>query len=121
MQHDLTIGTRVKHPTFGNGIILDNTMGKAYSVAFKNYGEKFIEKDFEDLEIIELAPTADNRISLGDFEKVLIQSLRKWSNVTELVKLGDKWKDGMMILQPSNKDQRNSHRHLLSQNRDDSR
>ena len=26
--------------------------------------------------------------------------LREWSDVTELVPLGDKWKDGVMILRP---------------------
>ena len=47
MSNDLTIGTRVKHPAYGNGIILDNAMEKAYCVVFKNHGEKFIEKKSE--------------------------------------------------------------------------
>ncbi len=104
MDSNLSIGTRVKHPVYGNGIILDNAMEKAYCIVFKNHGEKFIEKGYEELEIIELAPTADNRISVADFEKVLLKTLRKWSDVTELVKIGDKWKGGTMIFQPSNKE-----------------
>jgi hypothetical protein len=47
MSNDLTIGTRVKHPAYGNGIILDNAMEKAYCVVFKNHGEKFIEKNLK--------------------------------------------------------------------------
>ncbi|MBX7240970.1 MAG: hypothetical protein K1X92_04415 [Bacteroidia bacterium] len=104
MSNDLTIGTRVKHPAYGNGIILDNAMEKAYCVVFKNHGEKFIEKNYEELEIIELAPVADNRISIAEFEKVLLKTLRKWADVTEIVKIADKWKGGSMIFQPANKE-----------------
>jgi superoxide dismutase len=102
MDTDLTIGTRVKHPIYGAGIILDNAMEKAYCVVFKHHGEKYIEKQFDGLEVLELAATADNRISLGDFERVLTQTLRKWADVTEVVKMGEKWEGGTMTLQPAN-------------------
>ena len=97
--HPLSIGTRVKHPQYGNGIILDNSR-TFYNVAFPNFGEKAIDKNFEDLEIIELAPIPEERISIGDLEKVMAQILRKWTDVSETVHLGSKWKGGTMTLTP---------------------
>jgi len=105
-KHSLSIGTRIKHPLYGAGIILDNSMESAYNVTFKHHGEKSIPKDFEDLEIIELAPLPDERISLGDLEKVITQVMRDWSGFSELVKLGDRWQGGTMILQPADPNQK---------------
>ena len=95
----LSIGTRVKHPQYGQGIILDNSRA-FYNVAFPNFGEKAIDKNFEDLEIIELAPIPEERISIGDVEKILTQILRKWTDVGETIHLGSKWKGGTMTLNP---------------------
>ncbi|MDX2247355.1 MAG: hypothetical protein SF052_11285 [Bacteroidia bacterium] len=95
----LSIGTRVNHPQYGKGIILDNTKS-FYNVAFPNFGEKAIDKNFADLHVIELAPLPEERLSLGDVEKVLIQILRKWHDTGETVHLGSRWKGGTMILKP---------------------
>lgn len=103
--HALSIGTRVKHPQYGNGIILDNSRA-FYNVAFPNYGEKAIDKDFPDLDIIELAPAPDERLSLGDVERMLVTLLRKWSDVSEIVPLGKRWQGGTMILQPADPTQK---------------
>jgi hypothetical protein len=48
----------------------------------------------------------DERISLGDLEKVITQVMRDWSGFSELVKLGDRWKGGTMILQPADPNQK---------------
>ncbi|RMG29354.1 MAG: hypothetical protein D6730_04030 [Bacteroidetes bacterium] len=97
---NLSIGTRVRHPQYGNGIILDNEKA-FYNVAFPNFGEKAIAKDYEDLEIIELAPLPEGRLSLGDVEKVITQILRKWLDTGEIVPLGSRWKGGKLVLQPA--------------------
>ncbi|MEM7655971.1 MAG: hypothetical protein AAF399_07570 [Bacteroidota bacterium] len=101
----LSIGTRVRHPQYGDGIVLDNSRS-FYNVAFPNIGEKAINKDFEDLEIIELAPIPEQRLSIGDVERLLVQTLRKWTDVGETIHLGSKWKGGTMILQPSDPSQK---------------
>ena len=99
MTHPLSIGTRVRHPQYGDGIILDNSKS-FYNVAFPNFGEKAIARDFAELEIIELAPIPEERLSLGDVERMLVKILRRWTDISENVKLGSKWKGGTMILQP---------------------
>ncbi|MEL6254630.1 MAG: hypothetical protein AAFR87_21650 [Bacteroidota bacterium] len=103
MTNSLSIGTRVKHPQYGNGIILDNSKS-FYNIAFPNFGEKSIGKDFEALEIIELAPLPDQRISLGDLEQVISKVLQRWTGLSENIALGNKWKGGTMILNPGNAD-----------------
>ena len=100
MAHPLSVGTRIRHPQYGEGIILDNSKS-FYNVAFPNFGEKAIARDFEDMEIIELAPIPEERLSIGDVERMLTQILRKWTDVSEKVKLGNKWRGGTMILQPA--------------------
>ena len=95
----LSIGTRVKHPQYGAGIILDNSRS-FYNIAFPNIGEKAIDKNLEDLEIIELAPLPDQRLSLGDVEKVMTQILRKWTDVSENVIMGSRWKGGSLVFKP---------------------
>lgn len=97
----LTPGTRVKHPAYGTGIVLDNSMEAAYIVVFKNHGEKAISKDFEGLELIELAPLPENRIGLGDLTQVVEQIMRKWANVSEIVPLGNRWRGGTLLFQPA--------------------
>lgn len=103
MTQALSIGTRVRHPQYGDGIILDNSKS-FYNIAFPNFGEKSIGKDFEELKLIELAPLPENRIGLGDLEKAIAGVLQRWTGLSENVSLGNKWKGGTLILKPGNPD-----------------
>ncbi len=40
------------------------------------------------------------------WKKSLLKILRLWNGVSEVVLLGDKWKGGMMLLQPADKSQK---------------
>ncbi len=103
MIHPLSIGTRVRHPQYGAGVVLDNSKS-FYNIAFPNFGEKVISRDYEELELIELAAIPEDRLSIGDVEKMLVQILRRWTDVGEVVPLGKKWHGGTLLLQPANKD-----------------
>lgn len=105
MSHPLSIGTRVKHPQYGAGIVLDNSKS-FYNIAFPNFGEKAIDRDFPDLEVIELAPNPENRMSLGDVEQVLTRIMREWAGITEIIPLGKKWQGGKLIFQPADSGQK---------------
>jgi hypothetical protein len=39
----------------------------------------------------------------SDIEKSLLKILRMWNDVNEVVPLGDRWKGGVMLLQPADK------------------
>jgi len=40
-------------------------------------------------------------VSFYEVEKSLREILKKWSDVSEIVPIADKWKNGIMILQPA--------------------
>ena len=97
----ISVGSRVRHPQYGDGLIIDNSMEAAYIVVFKHHGEKAIAKSYEDLEIIDLAPLPENRIGIGDLERILVQILRRWTDISEVVPLGNKWRGGTVTLSPA--------------------
>ncbi len=94
----LGIGSRVKHPAYGDGVIIGAEV-VAYKVCFITYGIKNVGKSYSEWEIIE-AMEPDSAVSFSEAERSLIKILRTWSGITEEVRLGDKWVDGMMILKP---------------------
>ncbi|MCS7085328.1 MAG: hypothetical protein RMM53_03605 [Bacteroidia bacterium] len=97
----LEIGSRVEHPKYGPGAVID-VRSDAYVVTFVEHGTKVIAADFPDLKIVEAAPPYRDRVSFYDMEKALTALLRRWSGVTELIPIADKWRGGTMIIRPAN-------------------
>jgi hypothetical protein len=60
-----------------------------------------VSKDFT-VEVID-SVESDYSVSFSEAEDALIKILREWSDITEVVSLGDRWKNGMMILRPGDK------------------
>jgi hypothetical protein len=98
MSQILGIGSRVKHPAFGDGVVIGAEVA-AYKVCFITYGIKMVGKEYNSWEIIEKIE-ADEKVSFSEAERSLIKILKAWSDVSEVVPLGDKWTDGVMILKP---------------------
>lgn len=94
----LGIGSRISHPEFGKGVIT-NVSAKEYWVTFIENGLETIALDSE-FEVIEAAENEVDTISFHDVETSLRNILRKWSDVTELVPIADKWKGGKLIMDP---------------------
>ncbi len=97
-QQILGVGSRVNHPAFGKGVII-RIHKVAYDVSFLLYGIKQVGKNYQEWEIIEAEP-AEEGLSLTEVEKSLRKILDLYSDVSQIVPLGDKWKDGVMILRP---------------------
>ena len=93
----LGIGSRIRHTTYGIGVVI-RLHKKVYEVCFFDDGIKTVAKDFE-VDVIERIEPESN-VSFSEAEDALIKILREWSDVTEIVSLGDKWKNGLMILRP---------------------
>lgn len=91
-------GSRVKHPAFGDGVIVSVDVA-GYRVCFIQFGLKLVGKDYSQWGIVERVEP-EEAITFGDAEKALAKILRAWSDITEVVPLGDKWKNGMMVLKP---------------------
>lgn len=102
MNELLGIGSRVKHPAFGDGVIV-NVNVAAYQVSFITYGLKDVGKSYDKWEIIEkIAPTGG--VTFNDAEEALLKILRTYNGLEETVDLGSKWVGGTIILKPMNED-----------------
>jgi hypothetical protein len=100
MKQNIGIGSRVSHDNYGKGVVI-NVRSDAYLVTFIESGYKEIPTS-ETLTVLdEMVPDTD-MVSAWEVEQTLKKILQKWSDVTEVVPLGDKWKGGKMILQPGN-------------------
>lgn len=94
----LGIGSRVKHPAYGDGAIISIDVA-AYQVCFMQYGLKHVGKEYSAWEVIEAIEHTES-VSFTEAEKSLAKILKSWLGVSERVELGDKWDNGVMILQP---------------------
>jgi len=99
---ELTVGTRVDHPRYGEGIVSKNKI-TSYEIFFERGGKIEISKHNEDLTVIEVpAEKQKNSLTLAEVEKVLRLVLEEQSALQEIVPLGEKWIGGNMLLQPEN-------------------
>ncbi len=94
----LGIGSRISHPQHGKGVIT-NVSNKEYWVTFIDNGLETIPLD-DAFEVIEAAENEVDTVSFYDIEKTLKNLLQKWSDITQVVPIADKWKGGKLILDP---------------------
>ncbi|MBK7433036.1 MAG: hypothetical protein IPI66_03460 [Chitinophagaceae bacterium] len=101
-QLNLGIGTRLQHTQYGPGVIV-GVRYATYLISFIHHGIKEIDKSDSHLdEIIPENVTAEIE-TVSEVEKSLLKILRQWSDITEIVPLGDKWVGGTMLLQTADK------------------
>jgi hypothetical protein len=95
----LGIGSRINHGEYGFGVVT-NVTSKMYWVTFQKNGLETIPLD-DEMEVIEACEDDVDTISLYDVEKSLREILQRYSDVSEVIALADKYKNGTMILQPA--------------------
>ncbi|MBL7683860.1 MAG: hypothetical protein JNK00_10915 [Flavipsychrobacter sp.] len=103
METNLGIGSRVEHPHFGKGVIVD-VASETYTIWFKSQnGTKSINKDYE-LKVLQAteggSDTATSGLTLADIEQALDNILERRLHEMQLVPMGNKWNNGIMILKP---------------------
>jgi hypothetical protein len=96
----LGIGTRLKHPDFEDGVIIQ-VKPTTYLITFIKTGTKEISRNYQHFEVIEDVEMPDDLVSLADVERIFTNIIRKFSDVQERVDLGTKWAGGVMILKPA--------------------
>jgi hypothetical protein len=101
-QLTLGIGTRLQHTLHGPGVIV-GVKYATYIISFINTGIKEIDKTDDKLEEIIAANVTAEVETVSEVEKSLLKILRQWSDVNEIVPLGDKWLGGTMLLQAADK------------------
>ncbi len=101
-QLNLGIGTRLQHTQLGPGVVV-GVRYATYLISFINHGLREIDKTDNKLEeIIPENVTAEIE-TVSEVEKSLLKILRQWSDVSEIVPLGDKWHGGTMLLQAADR------------------
>ncbi len=100
-EQDLGIGSRVRHPEFGEGVVI-NVKPRTYLVVFMQRGKIEVAKSYTNLEVIDSVEPESDLISLSDVERIVTNIIKKYSDVQETVPMGAKWSGGKMILQPGN-------------------
>lgn len=98
MLENLGIGTRLEHPRFGKGVVV-NEKSTLYVVSFIDHGLREINKT-EEVAIIDLLDPDTDQVSMFDVERILTSVLKRYLEYPEPVELGQKWKNGKMILKP---------------------
>jgi hypothetical protein len=101
----LGVGTRLQHTQFGPGVIV-GVKYATYLIAFIHHGIKEIDKTDAQLEEIIPENLSLELETTSDIEKSLLKIFRLWNGTGEVVPLGDRWKGGMMLLQPADKTQK---------------
>ncbi|MCH2214014.1 MAG: hypothetical protein MK086_02475 [Flavobacteriales bacterium] len=101
--HNLGIGARVKHPTFGEGIVVDMDVS-TLQIFFRGEGDREISRSFDGLEVIESPKEADESIGIEDVKKAMKSLLQEMTDITHVVEMGAKWDGGKIVLVPGNTD-----------------
>lgn len=104
-QTTLGIGTRLQHTQHGPGVIV-GVHYASYIISFINVGIKEIDKTDPQLDDIIPENVSEEIETHSEVEKSLLKILRLWGGITEHVPLGDRWKGGMVLLQPADKTQK---------------
>lgn len=97
---EVGIGSRVRHPEFGEGVVI-NIKPKTYLVVFMQRGKIEVSKSYTNLEITDLVEPETDLVSLKDVEKIFTSIIKRYSDLQETVPMGAKWLGGKMILQPA--------------------
>jgi hypothetical protein len=94
----LGIGSRIKHPEYGLGVVT-NVTAKHYWVTFIESGLETIDVDAE-FEVIEALEDEVDSVSFYEVERTLKSILQRWSDVSQVVPIADKWKGGKLVMEP---------------------
>jgi hypothetical protein len=79
--------------------VVTNVTSKHYWVTFIEKGLETIDIDCE-FEVIEVLEDEVDSVSFYDVERTLKSLLQKWSDVSQIVPIADKWKGGKLIMEP---------------------
>ena len=96
----LGIGSRVRHPQFGKGVVIQ-VRSDAYEITFIDHGTRIIQREFPGMEVIDVVEVNSEMVTYEKIEKSLIRVLQRFSDIQEVVPLAPKWSGGKLILVPS--------------------
>lgn len=99
----LGIGARVKHPSFGEGIVTKMDVS-TLDVFFKEEGDREISRSFEGLKVLESPQEMDDSLDLKTVEVALKRVITEVAGINEPIEMAEKWEGGKLELKPANSD-----------------
>jgi len=95
-------GQIIKHPIYGKGTIV-RVGATFYTIQFPNRGNLDISMRTEGLELLDVEQVEEEneQLDLPMMEKTLRRILSEYSDIQQIVPIGDKWQGGTIILQPA--------------------
>lgn len=98
MESILGIGSRIYHSEYGKGVVT-NVSSSMYWVTFIENGLETIAID-DEFEILDAVEDEVDSVSFYEIENSLKEILKKWSDVSEVISISDKWRGGTIIMRP---------------------
>jgi hypothetical protein len=95
----LGIGSRIEHPEYGKGVVT-NVTSQHYWVTFIEKGLETLALDDDQIQVIDAVEDEVDTVSFFEVEKTLRQILQRYSDVSQIVPIADKWKGGKLIMEP---------------------
>jgi hypothetical protein len=100
MEQNLGIGSRIQHPKFGKGVVVDIDP-EFYTIWFKEISDsKSIAKDFTGMEVLEKTAGDFVPITIDDIKQAMLEIIDERSDLQEVVSLAPKWNNGTLIMKP---------------------
>ncbi|HOY32733.1 MAG TPA: hypothetical protein PKW80_12720 [Bacteroidales bacterium] len=102
MDKELTVGTRVDHERYGEGVVSKVNISN-YEIIFTRGGKMEFSKSNKELEILEYNEAAagnNTSVDLEAFEQLMKHFLDRYGAFQEVIAMGEKWEGGQLILQP---------------------
>ncbi len=99
-------GDIIKHPLYGKGTVI-KVEATFFTLNFPNRGNMDISKRTEDLEWIpaseNVIESSEEELTYSKLESTLRNLLNNFSDIQQIVPIGEKWQGGTLILQPADK------------------
>lgn len=100
-----TLGSKINHPTFGEGVIfgMDDTKYKIY---FKEIGEKELAKAYDGYQLVEAGNTegTSNMIEMEDIVAAVENVFEQFLDNPAPIGMADKWDNGTLVIKPGNEE-----------------
>lgn len=104
MDNNLGIGSRVEHPKYGKGVVV-NLDAEYYTIYFIEEGStRGIARDYDGLITLEKIESDAPPITLNDLKNAVAEVLEEKYGAEEKVLLGNKWIGGSLVLKPGSSD-----------------
>jgi uncharacterized protein YbaA (DUF1428 family) len=99
-EQNLGVGSRIEHPKFGKGVVVD-TDAEYYYIWFKaDNTARGIAREFTGMTVLEKIAGEVPAITLEDVKRAIEEVIDEKSDLQEIVPLAQKWNRGVLIMKP---------------------